>query len=486
MDSDIEHQQQDQKLREAEQAGQAGQVQAGQAVQAGQTVQGGQAAQAGQSMQTGQVEMKKLWAFFLPLGISASLVTISHVIINSTLSRAAEPELVISSYAIAMSLLAVTERPAVLLRQTCSALVRDRQSFKSMLGVGQMVFASIMALGFIICYTPLGAWIFNGLFGVGEGHVDDVIDVYKVLMFVSLFSGIRCLYQGVIIYQLRTKWLTIGMAVRLAGMYALSLYFVYAGVDSGTVGAYIFLFGMMIEAGISYWEGRSLVRKLPGKLEGHTVETRRQIFTFYRPLLWSSLIAVWIGPAINAMLGKTWDAKLAISSFAIAASLVMLISSFFSYLHQIVINFYRVDPAAVRRFVLLVGFVPAILMAAIAYTPLGALLLEHVIGVHGRLQAESLRVLQSFLLFALVMPWLDVLNGLVLVRGQTKVIVGSQSSNLAVTLLTLVIGIWISPGWNGMIGAWAQSLGMLAELIFVAFALRIIKPSDTLLGGKMG
>lgn len=483
MDSDIEHQQQDEQRQGARGAGSTDRE--SEASQTSQTSQTSQLSRAGVESQAGQVEMKRLWAFFLPLGISASLVTISHVIINSTLSRAAEPELVISSYAIAMSLLAVTERPAVLLRQTCSALVRDKQSFKSMLGVGQIVFASIMALGFIICYSPLGAWIFNGLFGVGEGHVDDVIDVYKVLMFVSLFSGIRCLYQGVIIYQLRTKWLTIGMAVRLAGMYALSLYFVYAGVDSGTVGAYIFLFGMMIEAGISYWEGRSLVRKLPAKLEGYTVGTRRQIFTFYRPLLWSSLIAVWIGPAINAMLGKTWDAKLAISSFAIAASLVMLISSFFSYLHQIVINFYRVDPAAVRRFALLVGFVPAILMAAIAYTPLGELLLEHVIGVHGRLQAESLRVLQSFLLFALVMPWLDVLNGLVLVRGQTKVVVGSQSSNLAITLLTLVIGIWLSPGWNGMIGAWAQSLGMLAELIFVALALRIIKPSDTLLGGKM-
>lgn len=425
------------------------------------------------------VTMKKLWYFFIPLGVSASLVTISHVIINSTLSRAADPEHVIASYAIAMSLLGITERPAVLLRQTCSALVRDKQSFSATLTVAQLVFASIIAMGFVLSYSPLGAIIFKNIFGVEEDNVQSVIDVYRVLMFVSLFSGIRCLYQGVIIYQLRTKWLTIGMAIRLAGMYMLSLYFVHTGVKSGIVGAIIFLFGMMIEAAVSYSEGRLLVRKLPEKVEKHAVESKRHVFSFYRPLLMSSIISVWIGPAINAMLGKTWDAQLAISSFAIAASLVMLLSSFFSYLHQIVINFYRIDAAAVRRFVLMLGFIPALLMGIIAFTPVGVLLLEHVIGIHGRLQEESIRVLQAFVLFALVMPWLDVLNGLVLVRGQTKLIVGSQFFNLLFTLITLIISVALSPEWNGTIGAWAQSIGMTAECIFVALALRFIKPMNT-------
>lgn len=232
---------------------------------------------------------EKALVFFLPLGISASLVTISHVIINSTLSRAANPESIIASYAIAMSLLAITERPAVLLRQTCSTLVRDKRSFKSTLTVAQLVFACIMLLGFIISYTPVGTLIFKGVFGVSEDNVHDVIRVYKVLMFVSLFSGIRCLYHGVIIYNLRTKWLTIGMAIRLAGMYALSLYFIHTGVTSGVVGAIIFLFGMMIEAAVSYSEGRLLVRKMPEKLDNHPVENKHHVFSFTGPYCYPRL-----------------------------------------------------------------------------------------------------------------------------------------------------------------------------------------------------
>ncbi|WP_020616937.1 hypothetical protein [Paenibacillus daejeonensis] len=434
--------------------------------------------------QQAPVTMKRLWSFFLPLGVAASLVTISHVIINSTLSRAAEPERIIASYAIALSLIAMTERPAVLLRQTCSALVRDQRSFRAMLKVAQIVFASIIFLGLLVCYTPLGTFIFTRLFGVEIDRVGDIINIYQVLMFVSLFSGIRCLYQGVIIYNLRTKWLTIGMAVRLLGMYLVSLYFIHTGITSGVVGAIIFLIGMMIEAAVSFAEGRSLVKKMPERDLEHPEQGRREIFTFYKPLLFSSLITVWIGPAINAMLGKSFDAVLAIASFAVAASVVGLITSFFSYFHQIVLNFYRIDPGAVRKFTLMTGFVPAALIGLLGYTPVGDWFLGYVMGVEGNLHAATLQALQAFVLLTLVMPWLDALNGLVMVRGQTRLILGSQAANFSCTLLTLLILIWQVPEWNGAIGAWAQSVGMLAEFCFIALALRFIKPMDTVIAGN--
>jgi len=429
------------------------------------------------------VTMRRLWAFFLPLGVSASLVTLSHVIINSTLARSPQPELVISSYAIAMSLLTITERPAVLLRQTCSALVRDTRSFRSMLAVARIVFACILAFGFAVCYTPAGGWIFGGLFGVGEDKLAGVIQVYRVLMFVSIFSGLRCLYQGVIIYNQRTKWLTIGMSVRLAVMYLLSQYYIRTGVESGAAGAVIFLAGMMVEAAVSYAEGRSLVRRMPEKSPRHAVETKRHVFVFYKPLLVSAFITVVIVPSINAMLGKTPDPALAVSSFAVAGSLVMLMTSFFSYFHQIVLNFHQEDPAAVRRFTLSSGFLPAVLIGAIAFTPAGEWFLAEVMAVRGELLRESVRALQAFVLMALVMPWLDALNGLVLLRGQTKLILGSQTVNLVFTLGALILLLAAGPAPGGTTGAWAQSAGLAAEFVFVALRLRSMKPADTLPAG---
>ncbi|MFB0846399.1 multi antimicrobial extrusion protein MatE [Paenibacillus oleatilyticus] len=426
-----------------------------------------------------RITFRQLLAFFVPLGMSASLVTISHVIINSTLARAASPEIVIASYALPMSILGITERPAVLLRQTCSALVRDRLSFRALTAVSLYVLGVIFLIGAFISYTPVGPWVFLRLFGVDAAMAEPMVEVYRVLMFVSIFSGIRCMFHGVIIYNMRTKWLTIGMAIRLAGMYALSLYFIRTGVTSGTVGAVIFLTGMVIEAAVSFWEGRALLKnEIPEKQPDHPIEKPSQVFRFYRPLLFSSVIAVISGPAINAFLGKTTDLKLAIASFAIAASLTNLVQSFFSYIHQIVLNFYRKDAASVVRFTLLLSLIPSLLIALLAYTPAGPWFMQHVMGVNERLMLASLSTLRVFMLMTLVFPWLDFGNGLLMLRSQTKVMVWSQAANVCVTLLVLVLCVARTPGWNGMIGALAQSLGVAAEAAVVWAVLRSALRAD--------
>lgn len=418
------------------------------------------------------VSYRQLLAFFIPLGISASLVTISHVIINSTLARSSAPELIIASYALPMSILGITERPAILLRQTCSALVRDRLSFRAMSLVSLYVLGAIFIMGGLISYTPLGPLVFVQVFGADESMIGPMIDVYRVLMFVSIFSGIRCLYHGIIIFNMRTKWLTIGMGVRLLGMYALSLYFIHTGVTSAVIGAIIFVTGMIIEAIVSFWEGQGLYKKtMTEKIPDHEVESPKQIFTFYKPLLYSSVIAVIAGPSINAFLGKTTGIQLAIASFAIASSVTQLVQSFFSYIHQIVLNFYRKDARAVRRFTLILAFIPTLLIAVLAYTPAGSWFMGNVMGVGDRLLHESLSTLRVFMLMTLIFPWLDFGNGLLMLRGQTKVMIWSQAFNVTLTLIVLFVCTASAPGWNGMIGALAQSLGMGAELGVVLYVL---------------
>lgn len=420
-----------------------------------------------------RVTFGQLFAFFLPLGLSASLVTISHVIINSTLARSPSPEIIIASYALPMSILGITEKPAVLLRQTCSALVRDRISFRAMAVVSLYVLCSILGIGAILSYTLVGPWVFANVFGAEPAMIGPMTDVFRILMFVSIFSGLRCLFHGIIISNMRTKWLTIGMLIRLVGMYLVSLYFICTGVTSGTVGAIIFLVGMVIEAAVSVWEGRSLLKRhIPEKKPDHPVEKPAQIFGFYKPLLYSSVIAVVSPPAINAFLGKTNDIQLAIAAFAIAASVTNLVTSFFSYTHQIVLNFYRKDARKVLRFAFMLSLIPTLLLALLSYTHIGPWFMEQVMGVNERLMHASLSTLRVFMLLTLIFPWLDYGNGLLMLRGQTKTMVWSQAANVCTTLIALIVCVFFSPGWNGMIGALAQSLGLAAETSVVWLILR--------------
>jgi len=416
--------------------------------------------------------MAGLMRFFVPLGFAACLVSITHFIIHSTLSKAAEPEIAIAAYAIGMSLFGLTERPAVLVRQTCSALVRDRLSFRAMSGVTWLLIAATVAIGALICYTPVGAFVFRSAYGADPAHVPAIVAGYQFFMWVSVFSALRCLYHGVIISQMRTKWVTIGMIVRLAGMVALSQYFIRTdAVSGGWVGALIFAAGMMIEAGVCYWEGRSLTRRLPERLEEHGIATKRHVFDFYRPLLYSSFIVLLVAPAINALLGKTIDVELSIASFAVASSVFNVVMSVFTYIHQIVLNFYPRSPRLVFRFQRYVAFAPGLLTAAICFTPAGPFVLEEVMGLTGRLLPASLDVLKAFALLGLVLPWVDFGNGFLMLYRRTHVFMWSQAANTVAALSLLVLLVAFLPGWNGVIGPLVLTAGSAAELSVVAVAL---------------
>lgn len=432
------------------------------------------------------LSMKSLFIFFIPLGLSASLVTISHIIINSTLVRADNSEFILASYAIAMSLFGITERLGNLLRQTCSSLVRDKNSYKLMTHFAFYLIVSLMLVAISVAYTPAGDFIFAKIFGANGNMVEDIKGIYQVLIFVTIFSALRCLAQGIIIYNRQTKWLTIGMVIRLVAMYLLSLYFIHSGQISGKSGAIIFLIGMMIECLISFIEARSLVLKMPEKHELQ-IESKRTIFKFYSPLMFSSVIVVMIGPAVNVSLGKTVNIELAIASYAIAMSVTQLILSFFTYIHQIVINFYGDHNTIVKKFLVVIGFVPCILVGVLSYTPLGGLFLEHVIGVNGRLLDASLQVLKVTMLMALVFPFVDFYNGLLMVYKRTKVTIISQSANFVVTLIALIIGVNFAAQWNGSIGAIGLSFGFLAELIVVGSFVHAIERKEgkaTMIGIK--
>ena len=373
---------------------------------------------------TAPVRMGNLIAFFIPLGISALLVTISHVIINGTLARATiQQELVISAYAIAMSVFAIFEHPLTLLRQTCSALVRDRKSFYSLFVMCLYLISTMMGASFVIAFTPVGDWFFAAVFGSDQALTNEIVIAFRVLLLVCVFSAIRCMYQEIIIYQLRTKWLTIGMVIRLFAMYIVSFILVRhpEWINAGTA-AFIFLVGMIVEAAVSFVEGRQLLKKMPAAIEANEYHRKSAIFRFYRPMLLSAFISVMLGPAINAALGKTTGVELAIASYAVANSLVFLFVSFNTYMHQIVLNFYdQKSHRLVFRFACLFGLLPVVMLSLLSFTPFGDLFLQQVMGISGELLHATRATMQMFLPYVIVFSWVDYCNGLLMLNNQTRV-----------------------------------------------------------------
>lgn len=408
--------------------------------------------------------------FFIPLGFSASLTSLSHVIINGTLARGEQAELIIASYAIAFSIFLMMERPVFLIRQTTSALVQDQVSYRAMLGVTSYVIGTLLALSAVVAFTPVGDWFFLTLFDAEGRLLEAVLEAYRVLIVVSVFSAYRCVYQGIIINKLQTKWLTIGMIVRLAVMGGIALFFILTGqVDSAVIGGIIFLSGMFVEFAISLWKGKELLQEFPRKLEEHDVSSKAHVFRFYSPLLFSGSIAVLIMPAANALMGYTDRVTLAIASFALAMSIQQLALSFFMYFHQIVLQFYKRHARNVVQWSAVLAVFPTLILGVFCFTPIGYWFIERVMGTSAELSEATMMVMRVFMLKPLLFPIVDFCNGILMLRKQTHVMVLSQAANVSVTVALLLVLAFSAPQLDGMIAAIAVSAGVLAELLVVGF-----------------
>ncbi|MEK5038204.1 multi antimicrobial extrusion protein MatE [Sporosarcina sp. FSL K6-3457] len=419
---------------------------------------------------SGRLSYRQLSAFFIPLGISASLTSITHVIINGTLSRGEHAAFIIACYAIAMSLFSILERPMIVFRQTSSALVTDKSTFKLVGRFFIYVLVVTMIISTVIAFSPLGHWFYINIFGATANMVEAISLAFKVVILVIIFSGIRGLYQGIIITQLATNWLTIGVVARLIAMFITAYLMVNFNFITSVSGAIIFLVGMLIECLVSVYKGDSLLRNGLHPVDSPPL-VKTDVSRFYFPLMYYFLLQTILTPVIYILLAKSTNIEMSIASFALAFSITNLILGFFMYTHQLVLQFYADDKKKVVKFVIFASIIPTLLLCLLCYTPLGMAFMQRVMGADEPLSLATITVLKFFIIKTLVFPWVDFLNGFLMLRRQTNKMLFAQLANLIVVVVTMLLLIQLSPQLNGVNGAIAASLGELAGLVIVSIII---------------
>lgn len=437
------------------------------------------------SSQERQVSYKQLSLFFIPLGFSASLTSITHVIINGTLTRGENSAFIIACYAVAFALFGIVERPIIVFRQTSSALIHDKQSFKLLMKFLLIVTGTIFVLSFFMANSVVGEWIYIHLFNADENMVKTISLTFLVISFVLLPSGIRGIYQGIIINHLETKWLTIGVIVRLVAMFIVSYFLVIMNYITSAGGALIFLVGMTIECIISVWKGHLILKDYPSTAKSSPLK-KSDIHRFYTPLVFYFIIQTTMIPIIYVFLSKSEHIQMSIASFALAFSITNMLLSFFMYTHQIVLQFYEDNKNKVVKFVLFISIIPSVLLVILCFSPVGPWFMETLMGADPSLAVATLEVLKFFLLKTFVFPLVDFLNGFLMSHRQTNKMLFAQGANLLAVLLCMFILVFYVPQWNGMNGAIAASIGEVAGLIVVFLIVYKMNAKKGKLQNKVG
>ena len=153
------------------------------------------------------------------------------------------------------------------------------------------------------------------------------------------------------------------------------------------------------------------------------------------------LLQTILTPVIYILLAKSNDIEMSIASFALAFSITNLILGFFMYTHQLVLQFYAENKQKVIKFVIFASIIPTLLLCLLCYTPLGMTFMQGVMGADEALSLATITVLKFFIIKTLVFPWVDFLNGFLMLNRQTNKMLLAQIGNLIVVIISLLIFI---------------------------------------------
>lgn len=412
-----------------------------------------------------------LLRFFLPLAVTWMLMMVTHTIISAGLARTVDPTVSTAAYAVAVSLATIFEAPLVMLRQTGMALVSSQQSFRVVQRVAFITLGAFLVIVVAIGYLPaLGYLVFHNVLGVSDELLAPTVTAFRVTMLLPIASGLRCLYQSLILIQKRTTYISTGMFIRVGFMIVLVYCFATFGwVVGPLVGAITLVGGIFVEGVNAYWFGRKLVP------EGEATITPRATWQFYLPLIASSLFVAMGKPFINAGLARMPDAAVSLAAFSVASSFAWVLISPTQNVHQVTMVFGR-DPIhrpLVRRFAATVAAIATSTLLAVSFSPLGRWLLQALIQVPAELIEPSLWGIRTLSFVPLILCWIEYNTGLLLIAQATRLVSVGKTLNL---LATIAFVLTLAPLLPGPIAApLAQMAGFASEGLVLQFGIAIQK-----------
>ena len=117
-----------------------------------------------------------------------------------------------------------------------------------------------MLFSAVIAFSPIRRLDLYNNFRCNRQYGRSDFTTFQVIILVIIFSGIRGLYQGIIITQLATNWLTIGVIARLIAMFITAYLMVHFDLLRVLVERLFFLSGCSLNVLLVFTKGDSLLR----------------------------------------------------------------------------------------------------------------------------------------------------------------------------------------------------------------------------------
>ncbi|MFW6390098.1 MAG: hypothetical protein ACOCZT_03215 [Halanaerobiales bacterium] len=415
------------------------------------------------------------------MAITSVLMMTTHSFFNAALSRLPSPQIYISAFAVAKSLMHIFESPIMMIRQAVSTLVYNAESYFRVRKFFIILTILTVAILGITAFTGVSEWIYRNIIGVKGRVLEEAMTILIIFTFFPAAAALRNFMQGVAVILNRTLLFSFATTGRL--LYVLLLIFLVEKLTflPGAVFAGLMFFTAVALEGIIIFTGVKLTEKnIPEKIENmkekniHSQNQMTQIyiFKFFWPLIITSIIHMAAMPMVNMGLARSITPEIAISSFAVAWSLgLFFLSPGFMY-HQLIINYYNNNKAnkkSLKKFGLYMGLIIAGTLGLVSFSNIGIYILRNWIGATKTISILAIDVLKLMILLTPIILGREFYWGILMKKNKTRYVSKAKIVNIIGLVSSIIVLLIIKPHNSAIIGALAFITAEGMEVIYLNY-----------------
>lgn len=204
--------------------------------------------------------------------------------------------------------------------------------------------------------------------------------------------------------------------------------------------------------------------------------TLRQMLVLWVPLAASMVMMVLEPSIINAGLGRTSDAELALAAYGVAFSLALLVEAPILMIldASVARSTDRQAFALIRRFTLGLGLLVTAVGLIVSLTPLYGLIVERLMNIPADIAARARPTLEILSFWPLPIAWRRAHQGVLIHAGRTAMISVATVVRLVALTIALFGGLFLLPKGGAVVAGIAMDISVFAEAGVVTWAVQPI------------
>lgn len=388
------------------------------------------------------VRQREIFRFWLPLASTWLMMAFEGPFLAALIARLPEPRYNLAAHGVAFAVAIIVEAPVIMMLGASTALVDGRVSFVRLRrftqGLNVLITLGMMAL----VATPIFSWLFVGLIGLEPRVAELTRGALIILLPWPAAIGYRRFHQGLLIRGGSTRLVAYGTAVRLSSMATTALtLFIITELPGAWVGACALSIGVLAEGIVARMLAAPEVRRLnASKAPPGTPLTYGDIWSFYVPLAWTSVVGLAAHPMVTFFMGHAVRSLDSLAVLPVINSLTFIFRALGLAYQEVVITMLGRSPenrGPVLRFAAGLGLATSVGLALIVATPLSAVWFRTLSGLDLELYRFALLPAQLLIPFPGLSVLLSLQRGLLMHTRNTRPITWATVSEIVGIALIL-------------------------------------------------